>query len=100
MTPRQKLFALAESMGVDVDYGRGYIHPRTHQISPYCITLDAPTGHIFAATGLHCDCGIGGKEGELKTDWTDALRQVESVLSGGVVKCVDPDCEYCEDNPL
>lgn len=67
----------------------------TGQIFPWQICVDAPTGFFFTATDLHCDCGIGGNDGEVKTDWKLAHDALKELIDGGLSECEDPECDMC-----
>ena len=64
----------------------------------YTITAEAPTGHVFNATGdTHSLVVQGHAQGDAAESKRQALEGVMRDLQAGVTKCTVEDCEYCEE---
>lgn len=83
---------LAEQNGIEVQYTPAYTDKWTKEKFGWNCLCDAPAGHIFAATGLHCDASIQGD----KVEWNRAIKELNALIDQGFDECDNPNCEYCE----
>ena len=93
---KQKFLDLAAAHGVGVEYLEGRrSHPRTGEVVPWEITLDAPPGRRFAGSGTSVDCSLRGdgidygpgnalnRAPQVTPDWRLLLTRLEQILDDG-----------------
>jgi hypothetical protein len=80
---KARFMAMAEAAGIDVLYSGGGRHPRTGEMIPYELTLDAPEGKQFVGSGCGCDCSLMGQEGETSPDWPRMRRALKEIIADG-----------------
>jgi hypothetical protein len=87
MTPRQKVFALAEKLGATIEDAGGptWLH----------FNIDAPHGMTWKGdTGLHCLVAGQARGFDTRDMWRDALDR----MSHGIEPCEAGDeCDFCHD---
>lgn len=82
---------LASSHGIEVQYDKGYVSPKTGRASAYYITLTAPVGKVFNTSLCDIDCSINGEiNGEVgehavytKADWGADLVELQDIIDKG-----------------
>jgi hypothetical protein len=104
MMSEEKLVALAEEHGIEVEYRAGGVS-RATAWSPsekYAaeILLDAPKGKIFESSGCHCDnslCHDVETDGT-KTNWRRSIEGLKAIIAMGLADCPDgAECDICND---
>ena len=68
----------AAKVGASVEVAEPYLGVRA-------VTIDAPSGMLWIASGCHCICGA-------TFDAADLLVQMRY----GLAPCVEPDCDVCQ----
>lgn len=80
---KSKFMAIAEAADIDVTYIGGGKHPRTGEIVPYELTLDAPDGMQFVSSGCGCDCSLMGQEGQTSPNWATLCKELQAIIADG-----------------
>lgn len=93
MTTKAKFLALAAAHGIEVEFHAATTHPRTGEVVPYWIALDAPDGLTFDGA-THVDHSLRGSDDNPRPHWPtliDAICKIAETLE----PCDDPDCDIC-----
>ena len=86
MSAKSQFMRLAEETGIEVEYEPGS-HRAMSIGMAYHITLTAPEGKAFRASGCAIDCSLHGcrREGvyELKPDWAALTEELKKIIAAG-----------------
>ena len=82
---KARFWAIAEAADIEVLYHVGGKHPRTGELIPYELTLDAPDGKWFVGSYCSCDCSLMGQEGETSPNWRKLCQGLEAIIADGFV---------------
>ena len=85
MTPKQKLFDLAEKHGIEVDF-----EPDIQWLQFW-----SPRGKLFCSSGCHIDAEAQNLTTEKSMDWPACLELLQQIIDSGFVDCDEPNCETC-----
>lgn len=96
---RREVCELALAAEVELIYHFAYRNPRTGEVVPWRIELEAPEGQRFVSSGCHVDMSVSG-EGEVQPrpiPWATVRARVAAIIAEGFAPCEDPDCDICAD---
>lgn len=92
-TTKADFMRMSEAAGISVIYSGGGKHPRTGELIPYELTLDAPEGKQFVGSGCGCDCSLMGQANETFPNWVKLCRALEQIIADGFVDAESDEAE-------